>query len=420
MRTHVLGIAVAALMGIATAGCQTTTKQLAVAETPIEIKAQETTKPIAFKKIVIKMPRNKEVGKIGGGILCLPMGTLVGRGSRSALDPERFNDIFREELIAANYEVVGDPDQLFGDPDLDRAEYFIAGLIVDAELNSCFPMAGWGDLSSGSGAAYLDVEWQIFDTLRREVVLTLQTQGSGKVDQGINPADTATDEAFAIAVNNLLANEKFYNLVRKSGTRAPAQRLASSLSLIYDANPGVDYDRLKHSVATIRSSSGHGSGFLVTRDTLITNAHVVGQAEKVRVVLAGGIEVEGKVTARDPIRDVATIEVAFEGPPLSISSDPPVVGDEVFSIGTPLDEDLAGTMRKGIVSANRTLRDKRYLQADVALNPGNSGGPLLDIDGNVVGVAVAGVMVGHSQQDLNFFIPIDEALLAVLGNTPQS
>ena len=132
------------------AACQVTTRQKAASLTPITVPAFEETKPIAFKRIVLKIPRNKSIGKVRVGLLCIPTGDLTRSGGRYALNSDIFNDVFRDELENANYQVVGDPDQLFGDPELSKAEYFIAGLIKDIEANVCYPGSGFGDVTSTS------------------------------------------------------------------------------------------------------------------------------------------------------------------------------------------------------------------------------------------------------------------------------
>jgi S1-C subfamily serine protease len=70
-------------------------------------------------------------------------------------------------------------------------------------------------------------------------------------------------------------------------------------------------------------------------------------------------------------------------------------------------------MTRGIVSAYRDERGQKFLQSDVQIHPGNSGGPLVTGDGRVVGIAVQGFMAGNASQNLNFFVPIDEAIAAL-------
>lgn len=398
------------------AACQVTTRQKAVSLTPIIVPAFEETKPIAFKKIVLKIPRNKSIGQVRAGLLCIPTGNLTRSSGRYALNSSIFNDVFREELEAANYKVVGDPDQLFGDPELSKAEFFVAGLIKDIEANVCYPGANFGDVTSSSAGVYMEVEWQIYDTLRRQVILKLSTEGSAQTKAVPGGVAIAFENAFAQAAQNLLAQNEFYELVRfgTGASYAAATGFANinEDELRIEEGSGIDPDFLTKSTAVIRSPQGHGSGFLITPDILLTNQHVVGAATKVKVIFGDGIEIMGRVVATEPIRDVALVRIDMRGkPPLPLDLRKPKIGATVYSYGAPLDEEYQGTLRKGIVSAYRNLKDgQEYLQSDVGVNPGNSGGPLLDEKGNVVAVSVSGRFDSGAPQGINFFIPIHEAL----------
>jgi serine protease Do len=95
------------------------------------------------------------------------------------------------------------------------------------------------------------------------------------------------------------------------------------------------------------------------------------------------------------------------------------VGDEAYASGAPLDAALSGTITKGIVSAIRRDDDGTlWIQADVDVQPGNSGGPLLDGSGNVIGITSFGLQPEGSSIGLNFFLPIEQAL-AVLELLPR-
>jgi S1-C subfamily serine protease len=118
------------------------------------------------------------------------------------------------------------------------------------------------------------------------------------------------------------------------------------------------------------------------------------------------------VVRTDPVRDVALIKVAetnLPALPLRLKTSPNV-GDEVYAIGTPRLEYLDVTVTRGIVSAYRDEGGLKYIQSDVQIHPGNSGGPLIDKEGNVVGISVMGLMVSGASQNLNFFVPIAEAV----------
>lgn len=91
----------------------------------------------------------------------------------------------------------------------------------------------------------------------------------------------------------------------------------------------------------------------------------------------------------------------------------PSVGSDVYAIGTPLDASLYSTVSKGIVSGVRDENFKKLIQSDVNIQPGNSGGPLLDKNGTVVGIAVSGFSVNNVTQGINFFIPVGDAITAL-------
>ncbi|MFA7666922.1 MAG: Do family serine endopeptidase [Burkholderiaceae bacterium] len=159
---------------------------------------------------------------------------------------------------------------------------------------------------------------------------------------------------------------------------------------------------------------GQGSGFIVDADGLIlTNAHVVRDASTVTVKLADRREFEARVLGVDPATDVAVLKIEASGLPTVALGDPSrlAVGDPVLAIGSPFGFEQSATA--GIVSAKgRSLPGDTYvpfIQTDVAVNPGNSGGPLFDRDGKVVGINSQIWSRTGGYQGLSFAIPIDVA-----------
>lgn len=160
---------------------------------------------------------------------------------------------------------------------------------------------------------------------------------------------------------------------------------------------------------------GQGSGFVVDNSGLIlTNAHVVRDAQEVTVKLADRRELKAKVLGSDPATDIAVLRVSTEKLPAVQFGDPKSlqVGDYVLAIGAPFG--FEQTVTAGIVSAKgRSLPGDTYvpfIQTDAAVNPGNSGGPLFDADGNVVGINAQIYSQTGGYQGLAFAIPIDVAL----------
>jgi S1-C subfamily serine protease len=160
---------------------------------------------------------------------------------------------------------------------------------------------------------------------------------------------------------------------------------------------------------------GQGSGFIIDRSGIVlTNAHVVNQADKVTVTLKDGRILEGKVTGTDPVTDLAVVKI--EGTDLPVAplgdSSQIQVGDWAIAVGNPLG--LDNTVTLGIISTLQRsstqvgIPDKRldFIQTDAAINPGNSGGPLLDAAGEVIGINTA---IRADAMGIGFAIPINTA-----------
>lgn len=160
---------------------------------------------------------------------------------------------------------------------------------------------------------------------------------------------------------------------------------------------------------------GQGSGFIIDRSGIIlTNSHVVNDADKVTVTLKDGRVFEGKVRGTDPVTDLAVVKINGSDLPVAAlgNSDQVQVGDWAIAVGNPLG--LDNTVTLGIVSTlNRSsaqvgIPDKRldFIQTDAAINPGNSGGPLLNDQGEVIGINTA---IRADAMGIGFAIPINKA-----------
>ena len=157
---------------------------------------------------------------------------------------------------------------------------------------------------------------------------------------------------------------------------------------------------------------GVGSGFVMNREGyVLTNNHVVEDADQIKVKLANGKEYEGKVIGRDPKTDLSLVKIKASSDlqPLNLgNSDDLKVGSWVVAVGSPFG--LEQTVTAGIVSAKgRVIGSGPYdnfIQTDASINPGNSGGPLINMKGEVVGINTAIVASG---QGIGFAIPINMA-----------
>lgn len=147
-----------------------------------------------------------------------------------------------------------------------------------------------------------------------------------------------------------------------------------------------------------------GSGFFVSDVLIATNAHVIEGAGSGTAKLVGGTQkmrILGTV-AVDPHADIAIVMVTGHAPPLKLAPEKSIVlGDQVYVVGNPLG--LEGTFSEGIVSGLRKVGPDSIIQMTAPISPGSSGGPLIDAEGSVIGVAVATFRDG---QNLNLAVPV--------------
>ncbi len=190
---------------------------------------------------------------------------------------------------------------------------------------------------------------------------------------------------------------------------------------VYDAdNRGVVNITTAALVANLFGTdvaSGSGSGFVIdTEGHILTNYHVVADAEQLQVTLFDGSTHQGKIVGVDPNNDVAVIQIQVPPDkltPLAMGdSSKLVVGQKVLAIGNPFG--LERTLTTGIISSlDRSMRAKNgriikgIIQTDAAINPGNSGGPLLNTRGEVIGMTTAIISQVGQSAGIGFAVPIN-------------
>ncbi len=167
-----------------------------------------------------------------------------------------------------------------------------------------------------------------------------------------------------------------------------------------------------------RKSSALGSGFIIDeKGTIITNNHVIQDAEDIIVRVDGDKEFKATVVGADPLSDIAVLQLDTKEkftPVKFGDSDKARIGDWVMAIGNPFG--LGGTVTSGIISArNRSIglsRYEDYIQTDASINSGNSGGPLFDMNGDVIGINTA-ILGRNGSIGIGFSIPSNSAKIVI-------
>ncbi len=243
-------------------------------------------------------------------------------------------------------------------------------------------------------------------------VAGLALLGHAVVAQAELPDFTPLVESASPAVVNISTKQK----VQSRGATAQMPEL--------EGLPPIFREFFEHSIPQMPGAPGRGqqreaqslgSGFIISEDGyVLTNNHVVADADEIIVRLPDRSELEAKLIGADPRSDVAVLKVEGKGlPTVKIGrSDELKAGEWVLAIGSPFGFDH--TVTAGIVSATgRSLPNESYvpfIQTDVAINPGNSGGPLFNLDGEVIGINSQIFTRSGGFMGLSFAIPIDVAM----------
>jgi S1-C subfamily serine protease len=382
--------------------------------------------PVSFARMAARIPVGTAWAKLQ--YTEFPLGCRdFDKLSWSAKDNENvasseFERIFRQEFATAGLKVSGDPTNLFQTDD-KSADLQVGALVTNVSATFCTDQT-FKERTLGSkhfevkGEATMGIEWQVYSTSQAKVIARIPTTASYRIDKAIDAGNQVLlHQAFAANAQALASSPAF-----RSAISAPAPAAAPAASeraaIAFVTAPPESVRPIKDaaaSVATVFSGGGMGSAFLISRDGyLLTNHHVVGDAAQVRVRWSDRSEGVGRVIRSDRRRDVALIQADPNGRmPLALRPSGVEPGEAVFAVGTPLEKDFQNTVTKGIVSANRLLEGQTFVQSDVAVDHGNSGGPLLDEKGRVVAITQWGYVPDGVSHNLNFFIPIDGALKAL-------
>ena len=220
-----------------------------------------------------------------------------------------------------------------------------------------------------------------------------------------------------------LVPESFADLAEK--LMPSVVNISTSTTVVTNSNPfpfqlppGSPLEDMFKGNPKERQSAALGSGFIIDEKGLvITNNHVIQDADDIIVRVNGDQEFKAKVLGADPLMDIAVLQLETDEKFIPVSfgdSDKARIGDWVIAIGNPFG--LGGTVTAGIISArNRSIGLSRYedfIQTDASINSGNSGGPLFDMEGNVIGINTA-ILGRNGSIGIGFSIPSNSAQIVI-------
>lgn len=375
---------------------------------------------VKLTNVVSALPAGTPYMKATKAIFCItPIQVLTASGSRETQELPPYTAAFRTELEQAGFKVIAAEDNLFGQQDAGAADYQVAAAVTDMRIDACVYAESALGFTIGDtfGTGSMKIDWQVYAPLKKQVVARITTSGAIKLEKSVQGGyQRLITGAFAANAHQLAANPEFRAAITADTPKAdqvltPAKEGPIALSGSLKAGPRPLSDAAG-SVVTLLTGSGTGSGVLVSDDGYVmTNAHVVGDEKQIRVRWSDGIETVADVIRSSKVRDIALVKTnPRERSPLAIKRGAVTPGQKVLAIGSPRGKEFQGTVSSGVVSATRVFDGLRYIQIDVSVSFGSSGGALLDESGSLIGFTDLGITNAGMPAGLNLSIPISDAL----------
>ncbi len=377
-----------------------------------------TPHTLVFKRFIASLKPGDVIGHQTRSLWCTDPTDIVWNENLQKVVGGKLYARVKKELEAQHIPEPKASDSVFESSSKpEEAELELGALLRKMTLNLCTTTDSKGDVT-------LEAKWALLNPKTQKVVGEFTSTGNFVMPT----RDMHWSKIVEIGIDKLVANlfgqPAFKGaLVAPLPSGAAVTEAAFTFPLVQPLQGGTVKNSalLQAAVVTVETASGTGTGFYISKEGhLLTANHVVGSSKLVKIKTATGRVLPGEVLSCDPKRDVALLKTAavpFD--PLPIRTSDPGAGEEVFAIGSPLGDVFNGSITRGVVSGYRDTPGGRFLQSDVSILPGNSGGPLVDAAGQVVGIAdlAAGLKGGN----MNFFIPAAEALskLSIRMATPE-
>lgn len=402
---------------------------------------------IGLSNLKVLIPRGTNTAGLGpkgisGIIRCqFPWGPVQGVSLSALTNKGQIRQRFADTMESLGYDVAGNPGLLFNeDEDSMRTRYRIGARVVNMGVDLCvdqnmlFPQLLTG--KGTRGEANLTVDWVVYDGLNKKIIYKTTTKGYAELSSSIQEgASILLENALTSAIHALGTDKPFHQLIfeglqpslKGDDLGIDRERLPpedwSEIVIATGKKPfGKSIELMQKATVLIESGAGgHGSGFFIADGLIITNAHVVGFADTVRVTLSGKADYYlARLVRADRPRDIAILRLVekqdsklYTIPKLSDGKTS--LGDNVYVVGAPQYKKLQDTVTSGIISAHRYDSKLRqtYIQSDVDIHGGNSGGPMFNNKGEVIGISVLGFInrqSGAQLSGLNWFIPINDAM----------
>lgn len=306
--------------------------------------------------------------------------------------------------------------KLFGDTKPRPTARFIVGVEitdykVDIEQSN-------GRNSKLNTAFKISFNWQVKDLFNDKIVVNYNNIGKSSSVKSYSDFNQENLLAIEDAIVDFISSKELYDVVENAKSQKKPERVSHKDKIIIDSIPSKEFDSFSamvkytnKSCVTIKSDRGHGSGFVIDQNgMIITSNHVIEGANQIQVHFSNGVELDAEIIAVDKNYDVALLKIPGSGyQPLRLNISSVELGEEISTIGTPANLELGQSISKGVISGKRLIDEQLYHQLNMSVSPGNSGGPLLNGNGDVIGVVFAKI-TSKGVEGIAFAVPTSKLI----------
>lgn len=316
------------------------------------------------------------------------------------------NTIFTDALndILVNYKYTDTTNTIFKSK---TNSAYLSAIVKKVDLQHVYQTAARSYMSFLKSE--LEIEWDFQDVYGQSLYKRKYKTLSGEFSYDHNKGETillSVKDAISASFLKFIADPKVKKLLKKGSDEEDKLDVLT----LQKGNIVSDLPNAIESSVTVKVEKGHGSGLKISKDGyIITNFHVVAKSkEDITVILKDGSEHKAELVRQNEQLDLALLKVDksfathFSIPSVKNYA----VGDDIFAVGTPKTIELGQTLSKGIISGERTNTEVQLIQTDASVNGGNSGGPLINENGQLLGV-VNSKLSGFGVEGLGFAIPAE-------------
>ncbi|MCT4628737.1 trypsin-like peptidase domain-containing protein [Winogradskyella sp.] len=322
------------------------------------------------------------------------------------------NSIFTDALneILVNYKYTDTTNTIFKSK---TNSAYLSATIKELDLQHVYQSAARRYMSFVK--AEVTIEWEFQDIYKQTKYEKKYKSLSGEFSYNYYSSDAVTlavKDAISASFLKFISSNQVKKLLKKG------KQQESKLDII-NLKKGNTIQSLPDAInssVTVKVKEGHGSGFKISNDGyIITNFHVVASSkDDINIIFKDGSELKAKLIRQNEELDLALLKVdtSFDVHFNIPNEKSYTIGEDIFAIGTPKTIELGQTLSKGIISGERSNQEVQLIQTDASVNNGNSGGPLINNKGDLLGVVNA-KLSGFGVEGLGFAIPAELILKAL-------